>query len=218
MIGKLDYRPPKTPLEVLHADDSILIVDKPDGLLTVPGKGPDLADCLLARVQAEFEEALLVHRLDLGTSGIMVFARHRAAQRHLGLQFERRHVEKTYHARVHGRVAARAGRIELPLAVDWPNRPLQKVDFEQGKSAETEWEALSFEQDATRLKLIPKTGRSHQLRVHARAIGHPIIGDPLYGFDGPGISAGRLQLHAETLRFFHPENGRRIAFTSPCPF
>ena len=205
-------------MEVLHADDSILIVNKPDGLLTVPGKGPDLADCLLARVQAQFKEALLVHRLDLGTSGLMVFARHRAAQRHIGLQFERRHVEKIYHARVHGRVGTHAGRIELPLAVDWSNRPLQKVDFNQGKPAETEWEVLSFEQDATRLKFMPKTGRSHQLRVHARAIGHPIIGDPLYGFNDRANAVGRLQLHAETLRLLHPENGERIAFTSPCPF
>ena len=218
MIGKLDYRPPDAPLEILHADDSILIVNKPDGLLTVPGKAPDLADCLLARVQAEFKEALLVHRLDLGTSGLMVFARRRAAQRHIGLQFERRHVKKIYHARVHGRVAAPAGRIELPLAADWFNRPLQKVDFHRGKPAETEWEVLSFEQDATRLKFMPKTGRSHQLRIHARAIGHPIIGDPLYGFDGGAIAVGRLQLHAETLRLFHPEDGERIAFTSPCPF
>ena len=218
MIGDLVYRPPKSPLEILFQDDSVLAVDKPEGLLTVPGKGRDLADCLLARVQSKYEDALLIHRLDLSTSGVVVFARNRAAQRHIGLQFERRHVKKFYHARVHGIIAPPAGKIELPLAADWPNRPLQKVDFARGKPAVTEWEVLNFEQGASRLKLMPKTGRSHQLRVHMKEIGHPIIGDPLYGLSDPGIAADRLQLHAHSLRIRHPENGKEIAFMSPCPF
>ena len=218
MIGDLVYRPPRSPLEILFEDNSVLAVDKPEGLLTVPGKRPDLADCLFARVQSQYEDALLIHRLDLSTSGVVVFARNRAAQRNIGLQFERRHAEKIYHARVHGIVAPPAGKIELPLAADWPNRPLQKVDFDDGRPAVTEWEVLNFEQDASRLKLMPKTGRSHQLRVHMKEIGHPIIGDPLYGCSDSGIAADRLQLHAHLLRIRHPENGKEIAFTSPCPF
>lgn len=218
MISDLVYRPPKSPLGVLFEDNSVLAVDKPEGLLTVPGKRPDLADCLLARVRSQYKDALLVHRLDLSTSGVVVFARTRSAQRNIGLQFERRHAEKIYHARVHGIVASPAGKIEFPLAADWPNRPLQKVDFADGRPAVTEWEVLKVEQEASRLKLIPKTGRSHQLRVHMKEIGHPIIGDPLYGLSESGITADRLQLHAHSLRIRHPENGNEIAFTSPCPF
>ncbi len=212
-----DYAPPDLPLEVVHHDHEILLVAKPAGLLSVPGKGPDLADCLLSRVQRAFPDALLVHRLDRDTSGIMVFALTRHAQRHLGLQFERRQTKKTYIARVYGQVATREGRVDLPLIVDWPNRPKQHVDHVNGKQAITDWRVLRHEENATRLRLMPLTGRSHQLRVHMREIGHPILGDPLYA-DGPARDAPRLMLHAERLRFRHPDGGRGMTFKVKCPF
>ena len=212
-----DYRPPDTPLDVLHHDHELLLVNKPAGLLSVPGKGAHLADCLLSRVQAAFPEALLVHRLDRDTSGVMVFALSRHAQRHLGLQFERRQVRKTYIARVRGHVDQREGVVDLPLSVDWPNRPRQKVDRENGRPALTRWRVLKHEEGATRLRLMPETGRSHQLRVHMLAIGHPILGDPLYA-EGPARQAPRLMLHAESLRLRHPDGGRGMTFRARCPF
>ena len=175
-----DYAPPHDPLDILHADHELLAVNKPSGLLSVPGKGPHLADCLLARVQAAFPEALLVHRLDRDTSGVMVFALSPHAQRHLGLQFEKRQTRKTYMARVLGEVVEPSGTIDLPLIVDWPNRPLQKVDPVEGREAVTDWTRLKAGQGESRLRLHPRTGRSHQLRVHCREIGHPILGDPFY--------------------------------------
>ena len=212
------YDPPELPLEVLHQDHEILVVAKPAGLLSVPGKGPDKADCLLARVQAAFPEALLVHRLDLDTSGVMVFALTPQAQRHLGLQFERRYVKKTYVARVAGRLEPRTGTVDLPLIVDWPNRPRQMVDYENGKPAETGWRVLRHEDGATRVRLFPKTGRSHQLRVHMLALGHPILGDPLYGSEKSRAAAPRLQLHSEALRLRHPDGGRGMTFKAAPPF
>lgn len=212
------YSPPDLPLEVLHHDAELLVVNKPSGLLSVPGRGAHLADCLLARVQAAFPEALLVHRLDLETSGVMVFALSPHAQRHLGLQFEKRQVRKTYLARVWGEIADAEGEIDLPLAVDWPNRPRQKVDHEAGRAAHTAWKVLRREGGVTRVRLFPTTGRSHQLRVHMLAIGHPILGDRLYA-DGPALGAAdRLQLHAETLRLRHPDGGRGMSFRAHCPF
>jgi len=211
------YEPPDVPLAVIHADHQILLVDKPTGLLSVPGKGADLADCLLTRVQAVFPEALLVHRLDRDTSGITVFALTRAAQRHLGLQFEKRQVRKTYVARVWGRMAERTGTVDLPLIVDWPNRPLQKVDRETGRQAITDWRVMRVEKDTTRVRLFPKTGRSHQLRVHMQQIGHAIMGDPFYAA-GAARDAPRLMLHAESLRLRHPDGGIGMTFRAPPPF
>lgn len=211
------YTPPDGPLVVLHADHAILVVDKPAGLLSVPGRGEHLADCLLARVQRAFPEALLVHRLDRDTSGVMVFALSPAAQRHLGLQFERRQMRKTYIARVWGEPAAEEGVVDLPLTVDWPNRPLQKVCAETGRPAETRWRVLRREGGTARLRLEPRTGRSHQLRVHLKAIGHPILGDPFYA-EGPARAFPRMMLHAETLRLSHPDGGRGVTFRAPCPF
>ncbi|MEM1361596.1 MAG: pseudouridine synthase [Pseudomonadota bacterium] len=212
-----DYAPPQEPLQILHHDHELLAVDKPSGLLSVPGKGAHLADCLLYRVQAVFPEALLVHRLDRDTSGVMVFALSAHAQRHLGLQFEKRQTRKSYLAEVAGEVSDREGRVDLPLIVDWPNRPLQKVDFEQGREAITEWKLLRLGRDRSRLRLMPKTGRSHQLRVHMREIGHPILGDPFYGPETLA-RADRLMLHAHQLRLRHPDGGKGIAFTAPPPF
>jgi tRNA pseudouridine32 synthase/23S rRNA pseudouridine746 synthase len=200
---------------LLHADGALLIWDKPSGLLSVPAKPPGPADCLEARARAAFPEALLVHRLDRDTSGVMVFARTRLAQRHLGWQFERRQVSKGYVARVAGEVAGEAGRIELPLICDWPNRPRQMVSFERGKPAVTEWRVIGREPGATRLALRPLTGRSHQLRVHLLAIGHPILGDAFYGDAG---AADRLQLHAERLGFRHPDGGAPVVFAVDVPF
>jgi tRNA pseudouridine32 synthase/23S rRNA pseudouridine746 synthase len=211
------YNPPQGPLAILHHDHELLLVDKPSGLLSVPGKGEHLADCLVARVQAVFAEALLVHRLDRDTSGVMVFAMTRHAQRHLGLQFEKRQMKKTYVARVFGRVEEKTGTVDLPLIVDWPNRPLQHVDFENGKQAVTDWRVLKYEDNATRMRLFPQTGRSHQLRVHMREIGHPILGDPFYA-TGQAREAERLMLHAESLRLRHPDGGKGLTFKAKCPF
>lgn len=212
-----DYNPPNDPLVIVHQDHELLLVDKPSGLLSVPGKGEHLADCLLSRIQAVFPDALLVHRLDRDTSGIMVFAMTPHAQRHLGLQFEKRQVKKTYVARVWGKVAEREGTVDLPLIVDWPNRPKQHVDFENGKPAITDWKVLKYEDTATRVRLFPQTGRSHQLRVHMLELGHAILGDPFYA-EGPARDAPRLMLHAESLRLRHPDGGKGLTFKAKCPF
>ncbi len=212
-----DYAPPDEPLEVVHEDHEVLVVSKPSGLLSVPGKGEHLSDCLIARIQAVFPHALLVHRLDRDTSGIMIFALSPHAQRHLGLQFEKRQTKKAYVARVAGRVSEKTGVIDLPLNVDWPNRPKQMVDHENGRQAITEWRALKATEDESRLRLFPKTGRSHQLRVHCLAIGHPILGDPFYA-EGPVRDHPRLMLHSESLRFRHPDGGRSMTFTVKTPF
>ncbi len=213
-----DYNPPNESLKIIHVDHELLLVDKPAGLLSVPGKGAHLADCLLSRVEAVFPEALLVHRLDRDTSGVMVFALSPHAQRHLGLQFEKRQVRKTYVARVWGEMAEKTGTVDLPLIVDWPNRPLQHVDFEKGKPAVTEWRVVRPEGGNTRVRLYPKTGRSHQLRVHMKEIGHPILGDPFYA-EGPAREDyPRLMLHAERLRLRHPDGGKGMSFSAKCPF
>jgi len=216
-----DYDPPNDPLKIIHQDHELLVVDKPAGLLSVPGKGEHLADCLLARVQAAFPEALLVHRLDRDTSGVMVFALSPHAQRHLGLQFERRHMKKVYVARVWGHVAEKTGTVDLPLIVDWPNRPLQHVDHENGKPAVTDWRVVRYDDEpageTTRVRLYPHTGRSHQLRVHMKEIGHPILGDPFYA-EGAARDFPRLMLHAESLRLRHPDGGHGMNFSAKCPF
>lgn len=211
------YAPPPDPPRVLYADESILIVDKPSGLLSVPGRGEDRADCLINRLRADFPDVLLVHRLDLDTSGVMVFARTRAAQGALGKQFEARTVKKVYIARLDGEMAEKQGRVDLPLIVDWPNRPRQHVNHETGKPAVTDWRAVKVGQGETRVRLMPQTGRSHQLRVHMAEIGHPILGDPLYA-TGAARNHPRLMLHAESLRFRHPDTGVTMTFSAPCPF
>jgi tRNA pseudouridine32 synthase/23S rRNA pseudouridine746 synthase len=212
-----DYNPPQTPLSILHDDHQVLLVDKPSGLLSVPGKGEHLADCLLARVQAAFPMALLVHRLDRDTSGVMIFALTPHAQRHLGLQFEKRQTKKTYVARVWGEMAEKTGTVDLPLIVDWPNRPLQMVDHENGKQAQTDWRVMRKKDGETRVRLMPRTGRSHQLRVHMLALGHPILGDPFYA-TGPAREYPRLMLHSETLQFRHPDGGQGTRITAKSPF
>ena len=212
------YDPPTDPLVVLHADDHLLIVDKPSGLLSVPGKAVEHADCVELRTRAAYPEALLVHRLDMDTSGIMVFARTKAAQRHLGMQFEKRGMKKTYVARVDGLIADDTGVVELPLILDWPNRPLQIVDHENGKAAITRWRVLSRDANVTRVELTPETGRTHQLRVHMKAIGHTILGDRFYGTDAQIAAEARLQLHAQQLSLRHPDGGAWHRFQSDPPF
>ena len=211
------YAPPDTPLAILHHDHQVLLVDKPSGLLSVPGKGPHLADCLIGRVQAAFPEALLVHRLDRDTSGVMIFALTPHAQRHLGLQFEKRQTKKTYVARVWGEMAARTGTVDLPLCVDWDNRPRQHVDHENGRAAVTDWRLVRRGDGESRVRLMPRTGRSHQLRVHMREIGHPILGDPFYA-TGDARDHPRLMLHSEELRFRHPDGGAGMKTRAECPF
>jgi tRNA pseudouridine32 synthase/23S rRNA pseudouridine746 synthase len=211
-----DYNPPTDPLDVIHEDSDILLLNKPAGLLSVPGKGEHLADCLIARAQQVFPTALLVHRLDRDTSGVMVFALTKSAQRHLGLQFERRHTKKTYMALVHGEVVGKTGEIHLPMIVDWPNRPLQHVNFEHGKQAVTQWRRGAVKDGTTRMRLYPHTGRSHQLRVHMLALGHPILGDPFYSDSADQYP--RMMLHAESLKLRHPQGGKAVEFKAKVPF
>lgn len=217
MAVSSDYHPPDTPLDILHADAQLLAVNKPEGLLSVPGKGAHLADCLLSRVQAAFPEALLVHRLDRDTSGVIVFALTPHAQRHLGLQFEKRQARKSYVARLSGLMRDKTGQVDLPLIVDWENRPRQKVCHETGRPSLTEWRVLRRGGEETRVRLMPRTGRSHQLRVHMAALGHPILGDPLYA-TGAAADHPRMMLHSEELRIKHPEGGRSVRFRAPVPY
>lgn len=212
-----EYNPPTDPLVFLHTDHQVVVVDKPSGLLSVPGRGEHLADCLITRVQAVFPEALLVHRLDRDTSGVMIFALSPFAQKSLGQQFENRKTKKTYVARVFGRVEEKKGTVDLPLIVDWPNRPLQKVCFETGKPAITDYRVVRSSDAESRVRLYPRTGRSHQLRVHMQQLGHPILGDPFYA-QGAALDHPRLMLHSETLKFSHPETGQGIQITAKAPF
>ncbi|WP_269585547.1 pseudouridine synthase [Roseibium sp. Sym1] len=213
------YAPPLEPyLPVLHVDEDLLVIDKPGGLLSVPGKAAEHADCVERRARERFPEARIVHRLDMDTSGVMVLAMNAAAHRHLGLQFERRKTAKVYVADVWGQPADDAGEIDLPLICDWPNRPKQMVCFEHGKPALTRWQVLERRERTCRVRLFPHTGRSHQLRVHMLAQGHPIIGDRFYA-EGDALAASdRLALHAESLELHHPIGGDRVIFRSPVPF
>lgn len=210
------YDPPNGRIPVVHRDEHLLVVDKPAGLLSVPGRGEGLADCLLSRLAIDYPEVLLCHRLDRDTSGIMIFALTKEGQRKMGRMFEVRRVRKRYVARVTGEVAAQSGTVDLPLIVDWPNRPLQHVNHETGKPAVTDWTRLAVEDGTTRMRLMPRTGRSHQLRVHMQQIGHPILGDPFYSADPERWP--RMMLHAEGLKFEHPVTGLVLRLEVPAPF
>lgn len=218
MSREFIYAPSDAPIEILHEDEALLIVNKPSGLLSVPGRLDEHKDSLETRLRAIYPDTLLVHRLDVPTSGVMVFARTKAAQRHIGMQFEKRQTRKTYVARVWGHVTEDSGHIDLPLIVDWPNKPRQKVCHETGKPSQTDWVVLERETDATRIRLHPTTGRTHQLRVHMMAIGHPILGDRFYADDEALVAADRLQLHAEELVLRHPNGGAEMVFRSEVPF
>ena len=212
------YEPPKTPLDILYIDEDVLVVNKPSGLLTVPGKELKHHDSLELRVKIEYPNSFLIHRLDMDTSGVIIFALSKSTQRSLNLQFEKRIVKKLYEARVFGNITEDNGFIDLPLIVDWPNRPLQKIDAKEGKSALTHWQVLEREGDVTRVALMPETGRTHQLRVHMMSLGHTILGDRFYGNVAEINLANELQLHAKDLMIFHPKNGKKITFKAPLPF
>lgn len=215
----LDYRPPMEPyLSVLHVDNDILVVDKQSGLLTVPGKDPSLWDCVEYRARQTWPTAGIVHRLDKDTSGVLVLALHKRAHGRIGSQFEHRKTTKSYLARVAGVMEADSGLVDLPLATDWENKPRQRVDHENGRPSQTEWHVLEREPNATRVRLHPLTGRTHQLRVHMKAIGHVILGDAFYGDAGTMAAADRLQLHAAELGFTHPTTGEFTTFVAPTPF
>ncbi len=214
---EFDYNPPDVPLSVIYQDDTILVVDKPAGLLSVPGKLEGRKDCLESRLRTAFWDSLLVHRLDCDTSGVMIFARSKVAQGFLGQEFEQRRTKKTYIARVCGLLVQDSGQIDLPIGSDWPNRPRQMVDPVNGRSATTDWQVISRSETETRVRLYPLTGRSHQLRVHMMALGHPILGDPIYA-TGAVQDFPRLMLHAESLSLHHPRTKEWVTFSSPCPF
>lgn len=202
---------------MIYSDDALVVVDKPAGLLAVPGRGAQRQDCAASRIAEQFADTLTVHRLDQATSGLLVFARGKAAQRTLSQAFAERRVVKRYVAVVAGLMLEDRGRIDLPLAADWPNRPRQQVDAVHGKASITQWRVLSRDSAArtTRLELEPLTGRSHQLRVHLLAIGHAIVGDALYA---PALAAPRLMLHASALTIAHPFDARALNFSSAAPF
>ena len=212
-------------LVLLHSDDSLLVLDKPAGLLAVPGRGEDKQDCLSARVQAIYPDALVVHRLDQATSGLMLMARGAAMQRALSQAFENREVGKRYVAVVEGRLPSPADAqawslIDLPIIVDWPRRPLRIIDAERGKPSQTRWRVLAFDAAAntTRVELEPLAGRSHQLRVHLQVLGHPILGDALYAPAEVQAKAPRLLLHAAALQFTHPASGMALSLESSAGF
>lgn len=212
-------------LSVLHIDPYLVVLDKPAGLLSVPGRGADKADCLSARVQAVYPDALVVHRLDMATSGIVLMARGTDMQRRASAAFAQREVSKRYVAVVAGHPVPTStadgwSEIDLPIAADWPNRPLRVIDHQRGQASLTRWRVLGPGDgaDNTRVELEPVTGRTHQLRVHLKALGHPILGDMLYAPDAIARAAPRLLLHACALRLAHPHSGEPLAFSSPSPF
>ncbi len=214
---------PPPELTVLYVDDALLVLDKPAGLLSVPGRGDDKQDCLSARAQGLYPDALIVHRLDMATSGVMVLARGTNAQRILNHAFASRAISKRYIAIVDGHLPVPAdiwGIIDLPIIVDWPNRPRRVIDHQIGKPSMTRWRVLSHDANlhTTRLELEPVTGRSHQLRVHLLALGHAIVGDALYACPRVQTMADRLLLHAHSLELNHPVSGQSMCFVSTEPF
>ena len=215
----INYAPPTSPyLDIKYQDEDFLILNKPSGLLSVPGKAPEHKDSLQFRVQRVLPTATIVHRLDMATSGLLVMALNKAAHRHISKQFELRQTQKSYIAVVFGQIEQESGEIDLPLICDWPNRPKQMVDHTRGKSAQTHWRVLNRQESSTRLELTPITGRSHQLRVHMLSIGHPILGDRLYAHDEALGMSSRLLLHAQTLSFKHPQLEQTMTFNCPVPF
>lgn len=204
-------------LDLVYQDDFLLVVNKPAELLSVPGRGAGKADSLATRVQKLYPDALCVHRLDMSTSGLLILARGKEMHNRLSQSFRERLVNKSYVAIVAGRIAPAEGAVDLALAADWPNRPRQKVDLANGKSSLTRFRVLAHDEasNTCRVELQPVTGRTHQLRVHMAAIGHPVLGDRLYGDD---IAANRLMLHARMLSLLHPYSSKPLMLTSEAPF
>lgn len=212
------YHPPLEPyISVLHRDADLLVLDKPSGLLSVPGRHPALADSLATRVQTEFPEALMIHRLDKDTSGIVLMSLNRRAHATIARQFEDRTTRKSYIAEVWGSIEKDEGLIDLPLAIDPDNKPRHRVDHDHGKPAQTRWQVIRRDITTTRVNLEPLTGRTHQLRVHMKALGHVILGDEFYANGDALAAADRLLLHAQELSFRHPD-GSDVTFTAPAPF
>lgn len=218
------YTPPMTPyLDIIFQDEDIVVLNKSSGLLSVPGRLPEHQDCLQNRVQRVLPTATVVHRLDMATSGIMIMALNKPAHVSISRQFEQRKTKKSYIARVYGQVKDQAGSVDLPLICDWPNRPKQKVDHENGKQSLTHYQVLSYNdlisgEESSLVELTPVTGRSHQLRVHMLALGHPILGDRLYAHKQALAASSRLTLHARNLSLAHPVTGELLNFVAPCPF
>jgi len=213
------YNPPKSPyLDIIYQDNDLVVLNKPSGLLSVPGRLPEHQDCLEKRVTSVLPSATIVHRLDMATSGIIIMALNKAAHVDISRQFEKRLTQKQYIARVFGHPDVNTGEVDLPLICDWPNRPKQKVDYEHGKQAKTLYKVIAKEAQTSLLALTPITGRSHQLRVHMLALDHPIIGDRLYAHDKALALSQRLQLHAKSLTIKHPVTKQTHTFIADCPF
>ncbi|CCQ10440.1 Similar to ribosomal large subunit pseudouridine synthase A, group 2 [Pseudoalteromonas luteoviolacea B = ATCC 29581] len=214
-----EYNPPSDPwLDVRFEDDDVVIINKPSGLLSNPGRAKNTYDCALTRLEKQFRDIILVHRLDCSTSGVMVFAKNKQVEIDLKVQFQNRETKKVYIAQVQGHLAKKEGCINLPLAKDSDNVPKQKVCHKQGKSAVTYYRVIEERSDSTLVELKPVTGRTHQLRVHMLAIGHPILGDDFYG-DAACIAASpRLNLHAQSLSFTHPTHKELVSFSVPHEF
>ncbi|WED22135.1 bifunctional tRNA pseudouridine(32) synthase/23S rRNA pseudouridine(746) synthase RluA [Vibrio sp. JC009] len=218
-MALLTYTPPTDPyLDITYQDDHILVANKPAGLLSVPGRLAEHYDSLWSRLVERFPEIQVVHRLDMSTSGLMLFALNKEAERHLKKQFQYRLTHKIYYARVWGHVEQDEGEVELPLICDWPNRPRQKVCFEHGKHSLTKYQVVQREAQTTLVRLLPITGRSHQLRVHMLAIDHPIVGDEFYAHDEAKAFSDRLQLHSAELSFYHPQDNKLRTMFVPCEF
>ncbi|CAA0093973.1 Ribosomal large subunit pseudouridine synthase A [Zhongshania aliphaticivorans] len=206
-------------IRYLHCDDALLVVSKPAGLLSVPGRHPSNKDCLISRINLEYPCASIVHRLDMATSGLMIIARNPESHRAISRLFQDRKIHKEYQAIVFGHVISKEGFIDLPLACDWPNRPRQELNFDYGKHAQTHYEYCGQHNDGnSKLRLIPITGRSHQLRVHTASIGHPILGCEFYAHPAAKAAADRLLLHASRLRFTHPITNNELDITLDASF
>jgi len=220
MNSNSTYTPPTdSGLEIIFCDKYLLAVSKPSGLLSVPGRGEDKADSLATRVRAKFPDTLVAHRLDRDTSGLLIFPRGAKMHRQISMMFEKREMQKSYVAVVLGKLAQQQGEIDLPLIVDWPNRPRHMVDKINGKPSQTRYQLLEYDagSNTSRVALEPLTGRTHQLRVHMMSIGHPIVGDTLYGGNEGGQET-RLLLHAHTLDFIHPVTGEQLNLVASLPF
>ena len=219
-MALIDYNPPQEPwLDLVYRDDYIAVVNKPSGLLSVPGNQPQYYDSAMSRVKEKYGFCEPAHRLDMATSGILLFALSKAADRELKRQFREREPKKYYQALVWGHVEQDHGMVELPLICDWENRPRQKICFERGKRAVTFYDVLQrYPNNTTRVKLTPITGRSHQLRLHMLALGHPILGDKFYSHPQAKALSPRLCLHAESLQIQHPITGEMMEFTAPVGF
>ncbi len=217
-MALLEYCPPMDPLEIVYQDKHVVIANKPAGLLSVPGRLPEHQDSLWLRIKQQFPDSEVVHRLDMGTSGLMLFAMTKHAERHLKKQFQYRLTHKMYYARVWGHIEQDQGQIDLPLICDWPNRPRQKVCYQDGKPSLTHYQVVQREANTSVVRLLPITGRSHQLRVHMMALGHPIVGDEFYSTGEALAFSDRLQLHSAELSFYHPKDDKLSCVFVGCDF